>query len=656
MTKMNYFKNIFLAKTPFFVKFILQLYMYGVLLFSILRLMLLLYVADDSICLLSAITLKSFLIGLQFDNVIMAYVLAIPLILMYFQSVFNIYRKYISIFITIYLCIIFPAILFLTIADIPYFKFFKNRISESSLQWLGNIDIVLKMILENTVNILFLLFSLIICGLTIFFIVKFCSKKFIQPSWDSNNKYFNTTRYSFYFLLLGFFTFLGMRGTLTHPIRHGDAFYCNNPILNQIGLNPVFTLMKSFSDKVSLMDNNLAIKNTRELLQISSKNNLISPIAREVINDSLMIKHNIVIVLMEGMSANFMKTFGNQNNLTPTLDSLAKISMFFKNSYSAGIHTNNGIFSSLFSFPALKRVRPMSTIPLRKFSGIPFVLKENGYENIFFCSHSESFDNLGSFMPHNSFDQLYTSEDFPTDKIIGPYGVPDDYLFSASIEKLNEIYAAKPFFATILTTSNHDPYILPDYFKSPIKDKELKAVSYADWSINTFITKAKKCKWFDNTIFVFVSDHGRVVGKNSYDLVLSYNHIPIIIYAPSILTKPKEYNNFTGQIDIFPTLMGLLHTHYINNTLGVDAINQKRDCMYFSADNKIGCINSKWLYVYRFDGSESLYEYTTNNKQDFSMTNKTELAKLKKYALSQTQTAEWMISNDKTSLKIEHRK
>lgn len=637
-------------KIPHFISFLLLFYISGLLLFAFLRFILLLYTSDDSISLFNNITLKSFLIGFQFDTVILTYVLITPLILLYFQSILQLKKKYVSKFITGYLCFVSSTIILLTIVDIPYFKFFQNRISESSFQWMGDISVVFNMIISNSANLFFLCFAIMLILFICSGLYYYARSSIIRYDWNTEYIRYSKRYISVCFLFTAFFCVLGMRGSLTHPIRLGDSFYCNNPVLNQIGLNPLFTLFKSMDDKVDLMKGTDAVKITQELLNINSPITSISPIAREFKSDSVMKKHNVVIVLMEGLSANYMEAFGNKNQLTPTLDSLSKVSYFFKNAYSAGIHTNNGVFSTLFSFSALRRLRPMSTVPIRTYSGLPFTLKQKGYMNLFFCPHGEAFDNLGAFIPDNFFDELYTSEDLPSDKIIGPFGVPDDYLFSFAIDKLNRIDPGQPFFTTILTASNHDPYILPEYYKPTTLDKELNAVSYADWSINKFLTEAKKSKWYDNTIFVFVADHGRLVGKNPYDLPLSYNHIPIIIFAPKILEAPKEYDNFIGQVDLFPTIMGILNASFINNTIGVDALKQTRESIYFSADDKLGCINNEWLYIYRYNGKDGLYQYKTGNLENFASSHKQVLEQLKNYALSQTQITEWIISENKTSL------
>ncbi|MBX9850964.1 MAG: LTA synthase family protein, partial [Cytophagaceae bacterium] len=303
-----------------------------------------------------------------------------------------------------------------------------------------------------------------------------------------------------------------------------------------------------------------------------------------------------------------------------------------------------------FSFPALKRIRPMSMVPARTYSGFPYTLKQHGYTNLFFSPHSGIFDNMNIFLPDNFIDRLYTSDEYPQDKILGPFGVPDDYMFTYALNEINKLDSSKNFFATILTASNHSPYTLPAYYKSAFEDASKSGVSYADWSIKQFLNQVKHQKWFGNTIFIFVADHGLVVGENAYDLALSYNHIPIIIYAPEILGAPKMIDNMAGQIDIFPTVMEILNASYINNTLGVDAINYKRDYIYFSADSKMGCINDEWLFVYRYSGGESLYKYKTGSTEDYAEKNPEVLSKLKDYAFSQTQVAQWMFVNNKTSV------
>ncbi len=640
-------------KTPFipqFVKVLGRLYITGLGLFTFLRLLLFYYSRPQGLQLLNSTSIKAFQIGLQFDSVILAYILAIPLLLLFTQSMLATKTKFIPLTTAIILLIVAPATLIIAVSDIPYYDFFNDRLTESAFQWMNTPGTVFKMLIGDLAHVAFLCLGLFGSVFMVIALFRYCRKELIQYDWTQGRSLVSRLKSTAFFLLLGFVCFLGLRGRIASPIRTGDAFYCTNPFLNQLGLNPAFTLMKSMAEKVSLMDEALALKNTQELLGINQPLPA-SPIARMVPGSDQPHRYNVVLVLMESMSANYMGTFGNPEGLTPNLDSLVQQSWFFPNCYSAGIHTSNGIFASLYSFPALKRIRPMSAVPARQFSGLPYTLQQHGYHNLFFSTHGFSFDNLGTFIPHNFFNELYTAENYPSDKIIGPFGVPDDFVFQFAIDKLNQRKGDQPFLATILTTSNHDPYILPPYYKATKKDKASNGVAYADWSIGQFLEKAKTAPWFDSTIFVFVSDHGLKVGDSSYDLALSYNHIPLFFYAPKILGKAHRYEQFIGQIDIFPSLMHLLNQPYINNTLGQNTFTAPRNCMYFSADSKIGCINKDWLYVYRFGGEESLYHYPTGSEVNHNKERPDILQQLRQSALSNIQTAEYIISRDFTSLK-----
>ncbi len=635
---------------PVFFSVLFKLYCTSILVLLALRIFELYYAKDPSIPWTDTLTYISLFIGMQFDSVVLSYIFLLPLLLLFVQQLIGKSSRLLLDFLKHYISLLLTAIFVLAIADIPYFTFFHNRLSEASLQWLESWKIVLQMIIENKSNLFFLVLVLLVIPITYALCFRFLKREFAKIESTKNQNSLRSL--ILYFLLASLLCFIGLRGKLAHPIRLGDASYCHSPLLNQLGLNPAYCILKSYTEKVRLMDPELAINLTHQHLQIDAPIDNISPIARQIKMDSIGKKYNVVVVLMESMSAHYMQYFGNTQNLTPNLDSLIPKSLFFKNAFSAGIHTNNGIFSTLYSFPALKRIRPMNTIPIRKYSGLPYVTKQQGYTNLFFSCHSFVFDNIDNFIPENNFDKIYSSEVFPPEKSLSAFGVPDNYLFNYAIDTFDQMDTSKPFFATLLTASNHEPYVLPNDFQSAQTQPNLRATNYADWSIGQFLARAKKSAWFKKTIFIFVADHGFRVGENKYDLELSYQHVPIIFYAPSIIPA-KVSDAWIGQIDIFPTLMGMLHFPYINNTLGTDIIKQPRECIYFSADDKIGCINAEWLYVYRFTGEESLYHYQNGDLHNFINENKTMAAQLRDYAFSQIQTAEWMYSNDKTRISKE---
>ena len=201
-----------------------------------------------------------------------------------------------------------------------------------------------------------------------------------------------------------------------------------------------------------------------------------------------------------------------------------------------------------------------------------------------------------------------------------------------------------------MTASAHGPYIVPKNIKFKPKQKDIiwQTVEYADWSIKRFLQLASKEKWFANTIFVFIADHGYDVGRQAYDMHLSNNHVPLIIYAPDLIKEPKKFDNPGGQIDVFPTIMGLLNIPYVNKTMGIDLIKEKRPYIYFNADDKIGCVNDQFFYIYRTNGIESLYKYRNFDAKDYISQFKSKADSMKRYTFSMLQASQVLILNNKT--------
>ena len=223
-------------------------------------------------------------------------------------------------------------------------------------------------------------------------------------------------------------------------------------------------------------------------------------------------------------------------------------------------------------------------------------------------------------------------------------GVPDDYMFEFSIPVLTQRYnEQRPFFAVFSTTSNHGPYYIPAYFSPRQSNIALQATEYADWALRKFVSMAEQQPWFDNTLFIFIADHGAPTDV-TYDMSLSYNHIPLIMYAPKIIPQPKVWDGLGGQIDVFPTAMNLLGLPYSNNTLGVDLLSERRPFMYFSATTKFGVVSdSLFLIVTQNDGAEGLFRYRQKDKTNYIDQYRAIADEMKKYAAANMQTAQYMI-------------
>ena len=252
---------------------------------------------------------------------------------------------------------------------------------------------------------------------------------------------------------------------------------------------------------------------------------------------------------------------------------------------------------TLCGMPALFQQHSMKGASIPRFHSIYRSLKEKHYTTTYFTTTDGQFDNTEGFLHANDCEHVFTQNDYPPEEIKTVLGVPDDYMFRWSIPVFDTWHKKKkPFVAAMMTISDHGPYYVPEYFQPKSSETWKMSVEYADYSLRVFMEKASKQPWFDNTLFVFVADHGAAM-DGTYEMSLDYNHTPLLFYAPKIITKPKVIASFAGQIDIFPTIMGLLKQPFINNTLGVDLFQHKRPYIYFNGDNKYGVIDENWFLI-----------------------------------------------------------
>jgi phosphoglycerol transferase MdoB-like AlkP superfamily enzyme len=593
--------------------------------------------------------LRAFLMGIRFDIVIAGYILLLPFIVLSVMFILNKNIRWIYTAMFYWIFILFTLAFLVCAADIPYFGQFFSRFSVGAFQWIDSPVFVFKMIFEEP------RYFIIIIPFILFIFIYF---KILKKIFRINNDEQNTSHYAVKIVVSVLFLgliFLGIRGRLQEksPIKVGTAYFCDNAFLNQLGLNPVFTLMRSYFDSldernqaVAFMDNKEAINNVRNYLGIKEPIGDY-PIARQIVADSTgEKKYNVVVVIMESMSAAKMSRYGNPKNLTPFLDSISTRGYNFENIYSAGIHTFNGVFSTLFSFPAIYRENPMKESTMFRYNGIGNTLRKNGYSTTYFTTHDGQFDNIEGFLRANDFENIITLADYPKEKAKTTLGVPDDYMFEFSmpvLDKLNQ--EGKPFFVAFMTASDHGPFYLPEYYKPRNTEIRDQMVEYADWSLRKLVSMASSREWFSNTIFVFLADHGAPINA-VYDIPLDYHHSPLIIYAPGIITEPQDFDCMGGQIDAFPTIMGILNQSYINNTLGIDLRKEKRPCIYFNHDDKIGVIDDEFLLILNRDGEKSLFKYRISDKKDYKDEQQQKVKEMEEYTLSNLQVFQYLMQNE----------
>ncbi len=367
------------------------------------------------------------------------------------------------------------------------------------------------------------------------------------------------------------------------------------------------------------------------------------------ITDSLPEKKlNVVLISVESLSASFMKAFGNTKNITPQLDSLADHSMFFTNLYAAGTRTVRGLEALTLSIPPLPGESIVKRPGNENMFSIGSVFRSKGYTTQFMYGGYGYFDNMNYFFGNNGYQVIDRTALKPGEiHYANIWGVADEDLFTLAIKTLDSDYhAGKPFFTHIMTVSNHRPYTYPDgrIDIPPSSQTRNGAVKYTDYAIGKFIKEAATKPWFANTVFVIVADHcASSAGKE--ELPVAGYHIPLLIYSPANI-PPQKIDVLTSQIDIAPTILGLLHFNYTTKFYGHDifkAPEQERR-VFISTYQGLGYMRSDTLIVQTPIKKIKAYKINPVNKDATEI----ELPKeLSDEAIAFYQSAAWIIQHKK---------
>jgi phosphoglycerol transferase MdoB-like AlkP superfamily enzyme len=447
-----------------------------------------------------------------------------------------------------------------------------------------------------------------------------------------------------FFLILAF----GIFGQLNqYPLRWSDAFRFENDYAANISLNPFQSFFSSLQFR-SASYNMSAVKKAYPFMSAylgvdkPDSNNL--NFERNIIPDSTSTNHpNIVIVICESFSAYKSSMYGNPLNTTPFFNSLCKNGIFFNRCFTPAFGTARGVWATVTGMPDVDFINTSSRNP---FAVDQHSIANDfaGYDKNYFIGGSTSWANIKGLLTNNIKNiHIYEQDDYNAPKI-DVWGVSDKNLFLGA----NKILAQKqqPFFAIIQTSDNHRPYTIPDEDKNEFKSLdvpkdslkkygfenagEYNAFRYTDFCYKKFMDAAQKEIYFKNTLFVFVGDHGiRGDAGNMFPHAwtdeLTSEHVPLLFYSPAIL-QPKEYSFPASQIDILPTVAGILKIPHTNTALGTNLLDAKRlsddsekhNCVFIvdPDDKRIGIIHDNLYYSYGADNSspEKISSVVNNDK------------------------------------------
>ncbi|RZA17370.1 MAG: LTA synthase family protein [Lysobacteraceae bacterium] len=295
-------------------------------------------------------------------------------------------------------------------------------------------------------------------------------------------------------------------------------------------------------------------------------------IARRIHNPMPERRLNVVLISVESLSAEYSGSYGRKHSLTPNLDALSADSLLFTNLWATGTRTVRGLEALSLSVPPTPGESIVKRAGNEGLATLGQVFRDKGYDAQFLYGGYGAFDNMNAFFGHNGYD-VHDRTEIPDQDIhhANIWGVADEDLYTMAMRRFDADHAAgRPFFAHLMTTSNHRPYTFPAGRGPWPQGKRESAVAYTDWAIGDFLRRARGKPWFADTVFVITADHCASSAGKAALPVFRY-HIPLWIHAPGHVA-PGRYTRMLSQIDIPPTVLGLLGMDYDSRFYGLDVL------------------------------------------------------------------------------------
>lgn len=542
----------------------------------------------------------SFGAGLFMDTVAFSYFM-IPFVLFlmfvsnrFFNSAFHRIFAYSAYFIT------FGIIIFNGTSEYFFWEEFGVRYNFIAVDYLVYTTEVLGNIKESYPLPLLISGILAIDFGLIFFVIR---KKVLAESLSGKTRFKNRLRTGLGLLCLPVLSFLLIKNTTVEITK--------NRYNNELAKNGIHSLFAAFLNNeldyetfYATRSNEENFKQLHGMLKTSNAeyvSNDTFDVTRKITDQGEEKKYNVVFITVESLSGEFLSYKGSKlGKLTPNLDAISDSSLFFRNLYAIGTRTIYGLEAVTLGAPP----KPGQSVIKRPHSenlySIGRIFQQHGYDMKYIYGGNGYFDNMNAFFADNGY-QIIDDGDFEKTEVTfkNAWGVCDQDLFNRTLKECDKSYAAgKPFLNHLMTTSNHRPFTYPEgTIDIPSHSGRPGAVKYCDFAIGEFIRKASQKPWFSNTLFVIIADHC-AGSAGQTELPFMEYQIPFLIYNPTIV-RPQQIDKLCSQIDVAPTLLGIMNWTYNSKFFGKDILKMTPDeeRAFISNYQKLGYIRNNRLTI-----------------------------------------------------------
>jgi phosphoglycerol transferase MdoB-like AlkP superfamily enzyme len=562
------------------------------LMYTLLRAALLWYNLELAGSTPSAALAQSFINGARFDLRLVAYI-CIPLVLSLLS-----YRAMAARGLHIAWLMLFASVtLFLGLVELDFYREFQQRLNSLFFQYLSEDPATVVSMLWHGFPVVRYLLVWAAVSLLVLYLFR-CLDRRARPGAAARAGFAPWYARLLVCLACLLATAALARGTLQQgpPLRWGAAYTTDSLFANQLGLNATLSLVDAAKEHFSSRrdnrwQNRLADTDARDTVRamlLASHEQLVDEniaTVRRRANPAAAVRlpiRNVVLILMESFAGRYVGALGGEGAITPYFDALSREGLLFTRFFSNGTHTHQGMFATVACFPNLPGFEYLMQQPegSHHFSGLPQLLGVRGYEDLYVYNGDFAWDNQAGFFRNQGLQRYIGRNDF-VDPVFSDvtWGVSDQDMFDRAALELADKPGKTPFYALLQTLSNHTPYALPANLPvQPVTgfdhlDEHLTAMRYSDWALGQFFARVKQLPMYNETLFVVVGDHGFGTPEQLTDMNLYRYYVPLLLIAPGLQQQFGRENAVVGtQVDIVPTIMGLLGMPYTHQCWGRDLL------------------------------------------------------------------------------------
>lgn len=422
--------------------------------------------------------------------------------------------------------------------------------------------------------------------------------------------------------------FLCIRGgwQLT-PINQSMSYFSQKPIANHASVNTFWNLMHDVSKNINAQNNPYRYLSTqeaeaivRELYQVKQEKS--TPILR-------IQKPNVVVIILESFTADVVKRLGGETNIAPELEKVIQEGLLFENIYASGDRTDKGLIAILSGFPS-QAVRSIikEESKQEKLPALSQNFKQKRYHTSFYYGGESEFFGLKSYVLFHQFEHLVDKSAFRSEDMNSKWGAYDEHVFNHQLSELKN--TPQPFFSTLLTLTNHEPFELPRKGKfavNDVRDQYRNTAAYTDSCLGAYFKEAKKQAWYHNTLFVIVADHGHRLPADRYESWHPNRYrIPLLFTGGALKNdfKGKKNTTYGSQTDIANTLLTQLGWNSKAYLFSKDLLNaSSANFSFYDWDNGFGMATPTQTIAFDNVGKTLSYEKNTNQGAETKRLEKT---------------------------------